>query len=128
MLIEGAQSRLGVGNDLFANCASMERILCPPENAYTQYNAILQETKKVAETKLILISLGPAAKILAYDLFKLGYRVIDIGHIDMEYEMFLRNADHIVPVRYKYFNEIDARNPEICNDPVYSSQIIATIL
>ncbi|OGG61134.1 hypothetical protein A3C87_03210 [Candidatus Kaiserbacteria bacterium RIFCSPHIGHO2_02_FULL_49_34] len=128
VLIEGTQSRLGVGNDLFADCTSVKRILCPPENAHASHEAILHEANKVGKEKLILLSLGPAAKLLAYDLFKQGYRVIDIGHVDMEYEMFLRNTDRIVPVRYKYFNEINERNPEECADPVYTSQIIATIL
>jgi len=71
--------------------------------------------------------LGPAAKVLAYDLFKAGYRVIDIGHADMEYEMYIRKEPVQVKVRYKYFNELQERDPEECTDPEYLSQIIANI-
>lgn len=128
LLIEGAKSRLGVGNDLFANAKSIQRILCPPENAYAKYKEIEIEASKQDKKKLVLISLGPAAKVVAYDLFLLGYRVVDIGHIDMEYEMFLRKETRQVKVPHKYFNEINERNPIDCNDKEYLEQIIATIV
>lgn len=127
VLIEGEKSRLGVGNDLFNKVKSLQRILCPPTDAYDKFEAIISEAVKIGKDKLILISLGPTAKVLSYDLFKLGYRVIDIGHIDMEYEMFLRQADKQVKVQYKYFNEINERNPEECKDEKYLSQIITVI-
>lgn len=127
VLIEGAKSRLGVGNDLFNNSRSISRILCPPTNAFSKYDAIKNEALKVGKDKLVLISLGPTAKVLAFELFSLGYRVLDIGHIDMEYEMFLRKEAHIVKVKYKYFNEIDEREPEECTDPTYLNQILAKV-
>lgn len=127
VLIEGAGSRLGVKNDLFENATSVKRILCPSENAFDKYDAIKSEALKIDKKELVLISLGPTAKVLAYDLFIAGYRVIDIGHIDMEYEMFLRNSHEIVKVPYKYFNEIEERKPEDCTDTDYLSQIIAKI-
>lgn len=127
VLVEGEKSRLGVGNDLFDKVKSLQRILCPPTDAYDKYEAIKNEAIKIGKDKLVLISLGPTAKVLAYDLFKLGYRVIDIGHIDMEYEMFLRKADKQVKVPFKYFNEINERNPEECKDEKYLNQTIAVI-
>lgn len=127
VLIEGSGSRLGVGNDLFSNTKSIQRILCPSENAYSKINAIISEAVKIPRDKIILLSLGPAAKVIGYELFKLGYRVIDIGHIDMEYEMFLRNSEEITKIDYKYFNEINARTPEPCDDPLYLKQIITEI-
>jgi len=128
VLIEGEKSRLGVGNDLFQNTKTLERVLCPAENAFSSYDQILAAAKRLDKDKLILISLGPTAKILAYDLFILGYRVLDIGHIDMEYEMFLRKSPKQVSVPYKYFNEIHERSPEDCNDKDYLSQIISRIV
>lgn len=127
VLIEGEKSRLGVGNDMFDNTNSMKRILCPPENAYSKYQSIKNEVLKVSKNSLILLSLGPTAKVLAYDLFTEGYRVIDIGHIDMEYEMFLRKETKQVKVPHKYFNEINERNPEDCKDEKYLDQILVTI-
>lgn len=127
VLIEGTKSRLGVGNDLFKNVKSMGRILCPPENAFSKYNEILETALKTDKNKLILISLGPTAKVLGYEMFLQGYRVIDIGHIDMEYEMYLNKQDRIVKIKYKYFNEIEERNPEECLDEQYTNEIISKI-
>lgn len=127
VLIEGEKSRLGVGNDLFNGVKSLKRILCPAENAFSKYDKIKDEILKINKDKMILLSLGPTAKILAYDLFLSGYRVIDIGHIDMEYEMFLRKQNKRIRVKYKYFNEIDERNPEECIDQKYLDQIITRI-
>jgi len=127
VLIEGEKSRNGVGNDMFSKVKSIQRILCPSENAFDKYYLILKESLKIDKNKLILISLGPTAKVLAYDLFLNGYRVIDIGHIDMEYEMFIRKETSIQKVQYKYFNEINERNPENCQDPDYLKKIITTI-
>jgi glycosyltransferase family protein len=128
VLIEGSKSRVGVGNDMFKGVASVNRILGPAENAFMRYNEIREVVLRVSKEKLILISLGPAAKVLAYDLFMAGYRVIDIGHLDMEYEMFTRNEPIEAKVRYKYFNEINERDPEECTDPEYLAQIIQKIL
>lgn len=127
-LIEGSKSRLGVGNDMFDNVKSMKRILCPPENAYEKYEDILKEALSVPKDTLILLSLGPTAKVLAYNLFVQGYRVLDIGHIDMEYEMFIRNETKQVRVAHKYFNEINERNPENCTDKKYLQEIITSII
>lgn len=128
LLIEGEKSRLGVGNDLFEDTASIKRILGPAENAYARADAILTEALKHPKNTLVLLSLGPTAKVIAHNLFIRGYRVLDIGHIDMEYEMFLRGNTTITPVPYKYFNEIDERDPASCTDEAYLSQIVAKIL
>lgn len=39
-----------------------------------------------------MISLGPTATVLAYDLFKAGYQAIDFGHVDVEYEWWRMGA------------------------------------
>lgn len=128
ILVEGEKSRLGVGNNMFGRVASLGRILCPPENAYAKYTEIMDEVLKNSKDKLVLLSLGPTAKVLGYDLFLKGYRVLDIGHLDMEYEMFLRQEPILTKVKYKYFNEINERSPDECADPEYLSQIISKII
>ena len=101
LIIEGEKSRLGIGNDLFNNSKSIKRILCPAENAFNVYDKIINQAKKIDKSNLILLALGPTSTVLAYDLFKLGYQVIDIGHIDIEYEWFLRNATKRIPIDNK---------------------------
>lgn len=105
VIIEGKYSKLGVGNDLFDNSKSIERILAPSENAFSKYDCILKEAKKIEKDKLILIALGPTATVLAYDLALEGYQAIDIGHIDIEYEWFLKKSNDKVAIKGKYTNE-----------------------
>lgn len=130
VVIEGEQSRLGVGNDLFDNVKLLQRIICPSENAFEKYNGILEEALKIDKGKLLLLALGPTATVLAYDLYKKGYRVIDIGHIDIEYEWFLMKATSKVKVKAKYVTEVkDGRvNIDNIEDKKYESEIIGRIV
>lgn len=106
LIIEGEKSRLGVGNDLFKEVKSLTRIICPAQSAFEKYNEILEAGKKYGKDRLILIALGPTATVLAYDLYKSGYRALDIGHIDIEYEWFLEGVSEKKPVKNKYIGEI----------------------
>ena len=130
VIIEGDKSRLGIGNDLFDNMKSIERVICPTTNAFNHYQEIINTIKnKVRKNKLILIALGPTATILAFDLYKLGYQAIDVGHIDIEYEWFLRKAKRKIPIKNKYVNERRGRQKRFTKvkDKNYYRQIIATI-
>lgn len=93
LIIEGQSSRLGVGNGLFSNALQIERIICPGKNAWDHYDQILScSIKQGGKHDLILASLGPTATVLAHDISKLGFRIIDIGHLNAEYESYLRNG------------------------------------
>lgn len=98
VVVEGTRSHNGVGNDLLDTASEVERIICPPRNAYDYYGEILEECRKFPKDRLFLLSLGVTAKFLAEDLYKDGYRVIDIGNLDMEYEWFLKGAYDKSPV------------------------------
>lgn len=92
VVVEGVRTHNGVGNDLLDTARSIERIICPPSNAYEAIPDILDACTVYGKDRLFLLSVGVAAKFLAVKLFKLGYRVLDIGNLDMEYEWFVRNA------------------------------------
>lgn len=92
VVVEGERTHNGVGNDLFIRAHQVERIICPARNAYDKYFDILNVCLKCDKDKLFLLSVGATAKPLAYDLFHKGYRVIDIGNLDLEYEWFLRQS------------------------------------
>ena len=129
VFIEGYQTRMGVGNDLFDNARSIKRILCPAENAFDRYEDILEEAKKVPQDILVLIALGPTATVLAYDLAKLWYQAIDIGHADLSYEWLLRGGDGThTEVKYKYNNEHpNGYIVEDIHDEKYESQVVARL-
>ncbi|MEC4004431.1 GT-D fold domain-containing glycosyltransferase [Flavobacterium sp. SUN052] len=105
LIVEGNFSRMGVGNDLFKNAASLERILCPSEHAFNYYPEILSSVQTYGKDKLILIALGPTATVLSYDLAKSGYWALDIGHIDIEYMWMLANVVEKTPVKGRYVSE-----------------------
>lgn len=93
VVVEGSRTHNGVGNDLLAEAKSVERVICPAKDAFFKLSQIEEACMKFPTSKLFLISLGATAKPLAEDLFRKGYRVIDIGNLDMEYEWFLRRAE-----------------------------------
>jgi len=114
VLVEGTYSRLGYNNDLFNNANSIKRIICPAENAFEIYDKILKTCQEYGKENLFIIALGPTATVLAYDLAKEGYRALDMGHIDIEYEWFLRGATKKVAIKNKYVNE--AKKETIINE------------
>jgi glycosyltransferase family protein len=130
LIIEGEFTKLGVNNDLFDNAKSIKRIITLNKNSFSKYNDIFQYViEEVDRNYLILIALGPTATILAYDLSKKGYRAIDVGHIDIEYEWFLHRAKKKIPIKHKYVNELlSGQSPENIENKEYQNQIIATIL
>lgn len=128
LLVEGETSRSGIGNDLFANAASVSRIVCPSRNAFDDYDEIMERILEHIEGKLVILMLGPTAKVLAYDLMKRGYQAIDLGHIDSEYEWYQMKAQHKVKLKHKHtaeFNWDDAIEFE--QDDAYERQIVATV-
>lgn len=127
IIVEGAESRLGVGNDLFDNVLTLRRIIAPATNSYDRYPDILKSALNNAKRDdLFLIALGPAAGVMAYDLTQEGYQAIDLGHLDLEYEWFLEGEGKRVQVVHKYNNEFpgDERAQPII-DSTYEAQKIA---
>lgn len=126
VFVEGFQTRMGVGNDLFDNAASIVRILCPAESAFDRYEDIYNEVLKQPKDKLILIALGPTASVLAYDLALQGYQAVDIGHADLSYEWMLRGNHVRIP--NKYTNEVAGGHiVEEIYDAEYEAQIVADL-
>lgn len=126
VIVEGAETRFGVGNDLLENARSVERIIAPAENAFTKYGQIYETAKSYNKDVLFLIALGPTATIMVYDLSFDGYQAIDIGHLDIEYEWFLSGVEKKTPVAGKYVNEAGGMPMQsiACDDETkYKSEI-----
>lgn len=92
VVVEGERTHNGVGNDLLDTARTVERIIGPSSNAYGKLDEILGCCKEYPKDRLFLVSLGVAAKFLVEKLFPEGYRALDIGHLDMEYEWYLHKA------------------------------------
>lgn len=131
LLIEGIYSRVGVGNDLLDNAESVKRILGPEKEAFSKYDEIIAAASEFSRDTLVLLALGPCATAMAYDLHKLGFQAVDIGHIDIEYEWTLAGAQGKDKIKNKYCNESGVAITEEekkFTDEIYESQIIAKLI
>ena len=125
VFVEGERTHNGVENDLFSKALEIKRILCPSQNAYGVYEQIVKACLKFDKGYLFLLSLGAAAKPLAYDLFMEGYRVIDIGNLDMEYEWYRKQAQGKITI--KKHEIVGAEENQNAGYTEYLSQICCVI-
>lgn len=122
VFVEGKNSRLGYGNDLFDNAKSIRRIIAPEKNAFDKYDKIVSSVKKHCDkSDLIIIALGPSASVLAYELSG-EYQALDLGHVDIEYEWFRMGATKKVPVKDKHVNECNSMG-DCSNENLQSSYL-----
>src|SRR5690606_26620846 len=115
----------------FSNAKSVERVLCPTQNAFEKYEEILRYAKKYGDGKLIIVALGPTATVLAHDLAKENYWALDLGHIDIEYSWYLQNAKSKVPVSGKKSAEVnisESFNLHSAEEQLYNASIIGRVL
>lgn len=108
LIVEGEFSRMGVGNDLFDNANSIQRILGPSTNAFVQYDAILEAAVKYGKEKLILLALGPTATAMSYELACRGCWAVDIGHVDVEYMWMKMGTNKKLPIQGRFVSETRA--------------------
>lgn len=129
IMVEGALTRMGVGNDLFDNAAQIRRIEAPPTSSFDRYDDILAAAKHFAgEDTLFLIALGPSAGVLAFDLYQAGFQAIDIGHLDLEYEWLRNGTGKRSAVPGKYNNEFPGGNQvSELHDAQFESEILCRI-
>lgn len=132
LIVEGKDTKLGIGNDLLSSCIGMFRIICPSHSAFSYYYEILQRVKTLyyeLKCDMVLIALGPTATVLAHDLHNNGIRALDIGHVDIEYMWYQMGTEKRVNIEGKHTAELDEKIGEI--DPkqeqMYLSQIVDRI-
>lgn len=132
LIVEGEKTRFGVGNDLLNQAKSIRRILVPAVDANKKYVEILNSIKKTFGHKYIyIIACGPVAKILVSEISNNNEIAWDLGHLDVEYEWFRRNANEKVSIPGKYVNEVKENFSEFNDiykyDVQYQNQIIQKV-
>lgn len=130
LIIEGAGTRFGVGNDLLDSCRTVRRILCPCTNAFDSIDAIRTAVWQFVEpADMVLLCLGPTASVLASEFSQYGIQSIDIGHLDVEYEWMRQGAMDKVPVYGRSVNEAGtgAYVDDSYSTDEYERQIVAWI-
>lgn len=132
LIIEGKYTRSGENNDLFDNSKSVKRIIAPSHNAFDKCQLIEQAILENSADRLILLMLGPTSKVIVDDLKNkqnIPNQIIDIGHIDSEYEWFKMGVTKKVKIPHKHtaeFNNDDGK-VDLLTDKEYEQQIINVI-
>ncbi len=104
LLVTGANSTFIWDKRLFEGADLIDIVYSKPIDAYSEYDNILHSIvnhKASDKETLILIALGLSATVLAYDLSKLGYQALDIGHISNYYLQYLGEMENIEVMRQK---------------------------
>jgi len=89
VFVFGKGSRFDCTHEIFSGINGHSIVYGLPQNAWNEYSKLLNDVKdEIAkhQNPLILISLGPTATVLAYDLSSNGNQAIDIGHITNMYD------------------------------------------
>ena len=60
-------------------------------DAFSEYKNLLEKCSEIPKSDLVIIILGPTAKILAYDLALKGYQALDLGHVAKAYDWYMKN-------------------------------------
>jgi len=89
VFVTSTSGRMDMNHELFDNISTYSIIDIPAINAFDEYDFILEECLKQCSTSLFLLACGPTATILAFDLTKLGYHALDIGHLSNSYDQYL---------------------------------------
>lgn len=129
LIVEGNLTRSGEGNDLFSEVKSIKRIICPAQNAFTKKDDIEKAIKKWGKNRVVLLMLGPTAKVIVNDLADSSNQLIDLGHIDTEYEWFKRKAVVKTKIPHKHTAEFnnDDKNVTLIEDLEFNKQIVEII-
>lgn len=86
---------------LFDNVKSVDYIYGKPVDAFSDYSLLIENVTHYSpkENKLFLLSLGLTGTVLAYDLAKMGYQAIDMGHITNYYLTAIGEMENIEKLR-----------------------------
>ena len=91
-VITGDRVYNNIEYNIFENASEISYIYGPTENAFDKYEEIKAELMNVPKENILIFALGPAGKVLAYDMYQLGYRVLDLGHLIKDYDFYMKSS------------------------------------
>jgi len=89
VVVTGRGSAFSMDPRLFDNVRSVANIYGLSAHAFSRYEQLLTACLQFSEHHLFLLSLGPTATVLAYDLSHRGYQALDIGHVSNCFHEFI---------------------------------------
>ena len=81
-----------ITDNIFDNAKSIEYVYTKSVDAFDEYDNILNQVKQQNKSKIVIIILGPTAKVLAYDLSQIGFWALDLGHIAKSYDWYKKDC------------------------------------
>ena len=79
--------------NIFDNANKTDYFFAPNKNAFSKYDEIYKGIKNYSNKTLVILMLGPTAKVLADDLSKDGYRALDLGHLMKDYDWYKKGMN-----------------------------------
>ncbi len=82
-------------HSVYANARQVHLVRCPAQHAFREYSQLLRACEVHLQNDaapLFLLSAGPTATLLAWDLSERGAQALDIGHLPACYTQFLRDS------------------------------------
>jgi glycosyltransferase family protein len=104
-IICGDKTFANIRYNIFDNAKSVNYIYGPFKNAMDEYDELLNKARNIKKSDLVILILGPTAKVLAYDLHLLGYRVLDLGHIAKDYDLLMKDAQRTEGSTIEFFQD-----------------------
>ena len=94
LLVEGKNSYFD-SSDILKNAGRVDRYITHNRDAYSYYEKIFNTITQHSKDTLVLLSLGPTATVLAWDLSLEGYQALDLGHLwFLHKKMFIDGLQH----------------------------------
>lgn len=84
-------------------CKTVEYIYGLSTNAYSGYDMLRERVLRVEKNRLVLVSMGPSAKVLVYDLYMAGYTAWDMGDYFKDYDAYMKKKPRTVPEIARFF-------------------------
>ncbi len=95
--------------NIFENAKDVQYIYGPTSNAFDKFDDLMQELDKIDRSRMLIFAIGPCGKALAYEMFKKGYRVLDLGHLVKDYDFYRKllemTKEEFDAARSKFFGK-----------------------
>lgn len=86
--------------DIYNNARSQKIILAPRYHAWSAYSELKSKLLEEDSKKLFILTSGPVARVLTFDLAMKGRRALDLGHLAKDYDEYKKGQP---PIPYHFF-------------------------
>lgn len=108
LVVTGQGGRFDLKSPLLSNAAEISEVYGPAINAFEDLSSIEKRIFEASRPDLILLSLGPAATVLAHRLSQEGLKALDVGHLTASYSYYKGKGLYPEKMAMINSNEADA--------------------